>query len=120
MNILYKNENTIFSLSPMDIQNGRDIGLTKLTGVESANWLTGKYEIMGGEIVEKTVTPLTIEEVQYNRTVIFADPVNGSDKLFIEYQASLAKGSSVEVAEEKKTLWLTRRDEIKAEHPFTK
>lgn len=62
------------------------------------------------------VTPATDEELTAQRQQAYADTTTGSDRLFIEYQALLAKGS--DGAEAAKDAWLARREEIKQEYPL--
>lgn len=57
MNTLYKNKQTsvIFGLSPLDIQNGRDAGLTKLTAKEVEAHLNPKptpEQVLANQIAE--------------------------------------------------------------------
>lgn len=60
MNLYKRNANRVISLSPLDIQNGCDSGLTKLTDTESERWVTGNYEIVDGVIVEKLAPVISI------------------------------------------------------------
>lgn len=70
--------------------------------------------LVDGEWVEPQETE---EEILAKRAQAYANAINGSDALFIEYQALLAKGS--ENAETAKEAWLARREEIKLQYPKT-
>lgn len=63
------------------------------------------------------VPELSEDDILRMRSEAYADKDNGSDRLFIEYQALLAKGSSN--ADDKKAQWLDRREEIKSQYPVT-
>ncbi len=90
-------------------------GAVELTDEQIERHVSGLYEFVGGKQVEKD-TSKTDEEIEALRQTAYSNTSTGSDRLFIEYQAAIAQGS--DTAEDKKTAWLARRDEIKAEHPF--
>lgn len=62
--------------------------------------------------------PLTREEVTELRRLAYADPLTGSDPLYIEYQRSVATGASEEDIHASKSAWLARAEEIATQYPW--
>lgn len=56
-------------------------------------------------------------DVEHRRRVAYADPINGSDRFMIEYQAELLAGDAA-AAESAKANWLARREEISIQNPY--
>lgn len=61
------------------------------------------------------IITMTEDEILQARKAAYANTSTGSDVLFIEYQALVAKES--DSAEAAKEAWLARREEIKLEYP---
>lgn len=61
---------------------------------------------------------LTREEVSELRRLAYADPLNGSDPLYIEYQRAIAMDDPTEQIEAAKAAWLDRAEEIALQYPW--
>lgn len=61
--------------------------------------------------------PMTHAEVTEIRRLTYADPLIGSDPLYIEYQRSVATGASEEDIHASKSAWLARAEEIATQYP---
>lgn len=104
----FKDENdNIFAYDDEQVSAGYGSDFTAITEDE-------KDELIASKVIEVTYTD---EEIIELRAAAYADSTTGSDRLFIEYQALLAQDLTEE-AEEAKTAWLARRDEIKSEYPL--
>lgn len=77
---------------------------------------------MTGAEVDEHLNPapkhLSREEVSELRRIAYADPITGSDPLYIEYQREIAVGASETIAQAARQAWLDRADEIAAEYPW--
>lgn len=62
--------------------------------------------------------PVTREEVTELRRLAYANPLTGSDPLYIEYQRSLVTGASEEGVQASKSAWLARAEEIAVRYPW--
>lgn len=62
--------------------------------------------------------PLTREMVNELRRSAYADPLTGSDPLYIKYQRDIESGASAEVVKAAKEAWLGRTAEIAAGLPW--
>lgn len=62
--------------------------------------------------------PVTREEVMELRRLAYANPLTGSDPLYIEYQRSLATGASEEEVQASKSAWLAHAEEIATQYPW--
>lgn len=62
--------------------------------------------------------PLTREEVNALRKTAYADPLTGSDPLYIEYQREIAVGSSETAIKLARQVWLARAEEIAQQYPW--
>ena len=61
--------------------------------------------------------PLTRDQVSALRKVAYADPLAGSDPLYIEYQRESALGSSETAINLARQKWLDRASEIAEQYP---
>lgn len=61
---------------------------------------------------------LTREQINSLRRTAYADPLTGSDPLYIEYQREIAVGSSETAIKLARQVWLDRADEIAAQYPW--
>lgn len=62
--------------------------------------------------------PPTRESVTALRRAAYADPLTGSDPLYIEYQRELATNEDAAIIEASKSAWLARAAEIAAQYPW--
>lgn len=62
--------------------------------------------------------PKTSDEVRETRRLAYANPLTGSDPLYIEYQRSVATGASEEEVQASRSAWLERAEEIAARYPW--
>lgn len=62
--------------------------------------------------------PLNREQINALRKSAYADPMTGSDPLYIEYQREIAVGSSETAIKLARQVWLDRADEIAAQYPW--
>lgn len=70
------------------------------------------------EIDEHLNPPITKERVSELRRLAYADPLTGSDPLYIEYQRAIAMDEPVEMVEATKAAWLDRAKEIALQYPW--
>lgn len=61
--------------------------------------------------------PITRDEVNELRRLAYADPLKGSDPLYIEYQRAIAMNDPAEQIEVTKSAWLARAAEIALQYP---
>lgn len=62
--------------------------------------------------------PSTREDVERMRRIAYADPITGSDPLYIEYQRAIATGEAEDLVDSARGAWLTRADEIASKYPW--
>lgn len=62
--------------------------------------------------------PLNREQINSLRRTAYADPMTGSDPLYIEYQREIVVGSSETAIKLARQAWLDRADEIAAQYPW--
>lgn len=60
----------------------------------------------------------TRQEISELRRLAYADPLTGSDPLYIEYQRSIAMNESVDQVDVAKDAWLQRAAAITAQYPW--
>lgn len=61
--------------------------------------------------------PDTRQDVERRRLLAYADPISGSDRFMVEYQAEMLAGNDLAAAEAK-AKWLARREQIATENPY--
>ena len=64
------------------------------------------------------IVPLTREQVAEARRLAYADPLTGSDPLYIEYQRAIATDAPADEITTAKAAWLLRAEEIAARYPW--
>jgi hypothetical protein len=62
--------------------------------------------------------PLTKDEVNALRRTAYANPITGSDPLYIEYQRDIATGEDDAAVQASREAWLGRAAEIAALYPW--
>lgn len=83
--------------------------------------VSSEKDVPRGWHFSETLDPSSFTEsrsdVENRRRIAYADPISGSDRFMIEYQAELLAGDAA-AAESAKVNWLARRAEIAAENPY--
>lgn len=69
------------------------------------------------EHLNPVAAPLTREKINAMRRTAYADPMTGSDPLYIEYQRAIALEDPAEQIESARTAWLDRASEIALQYP---
>ena len=70
------------------------------------------------EIYEHLNPPVTRSQVTELRQLAYADPLTGSDPLYIEYQRSVALNDPLDKIELAKSAWLDRAAAIALQYPW--
>lgn len=82
----------------------------------------GGLSAMTSEEVEAHLNPpakqLSREEVSELRRLAYADPLTGSDPLYIEYQRAIAMNDPADQIEAAKAAWLDRAAAIALQYPW--
>ena len=86
-------------------------------GIISPGLVPMTQDEVEGHINPKPLPP-TRDEVNALRRIAYADPMTGSDPLYIEYQRSIAMSDPADQIESAKTAWLHRAAEIALQYPW--
>lgn len=82
-------------------------------------WRDGLWQhddALAAEIAQRQ-TAEAVTAVERQRLLAYADPLTGSDRLYIEYQRELSLGNT-DTAETARLAWLERGDQIRAQYPW--